>query len=210
MRQPISSNGYGIWSDASYSSPAILTPAMCTPAAVGLQPGIASLIIARIVAAEMVRSSPQFLPSAGLSLVVTGERKSAIRPAFSASSNLISADEKLRRSAIFLTGSSQSPEGGDDGQRPLTCLVLSAAHDDVPAPHAPIGDETVCDVRIVFGEARRDRCIVGTKHQGSTIHRIRKGSGHNKLAVAISLLDQSQMLRSKRCAAVDEIVDDFV
>jgi len=86
----------------------------------------------------------------------------------------------------------------------------SAADYDVPAAYAPTGNEAICDIRVAFREARRRRRVVATKHQGGTVNRIRKSSGHDKFASAMGLLDQFQMFWSNRRAPVDEIVNHFV
>src|SRR5713101_3268041 len=75
-----------------------------------------------------------------------------------------------------------------------TCLSrrcpVSAANYDVPAAHAPTGSEPVYDIRIGFREVRRDRRVAATKHEGSAVNWISKGSGHDKFSATMGLFDQ--------------------
>lgn len=79
-----------------------------------------------------------------------------------------------------------------------------------PAAHAPSRNEAVCDVGIVFCEAPCHASVFGAKDQSGAVDRIGKSSSHDDFTPLMSFLEQFQMIRSKRRAPTNKIVDNFV
>jgi len=89
-------------------------------------------------------------------------------------------------------------------------LRTEAADDNGPWANLPVFDQAVHNIRIFAGERLGDSAVVRVKDDQGAVGGVGKGPGQNDFAASVGLAGEAKMFVAIRCAASDEVVDDFI